>query len=228
MSEVEIRRPERWGVPLAADMSDDDVQHVMQMKFFARMAEANFSKKIPLEGIIRNDARLLRCSDGEIIVRQGDWGNSAFFLLTGAVRIEIERGKNSMPPELLGRSPVQRKTFFQALKQLWTRSRHSEVRDLSSYSTSANSGDASETRVYLQDFPTVINQCRTTRLEAFEFFGEQSALGRIERTANVFADGDCELLELRWQGIRDLMSRIDWLRERVDERFRGCVCYYMK
>ncbi len=150
-------------------------------------------------------------------------GNSAFFLLSGSIRVEIERGRNAFPAELLGRSRVRRRSFFEALSQLWNRSRHVEQRDLSTYlaSDSAGSrGQGKDTRVYLQDFSTVIDRYRTTRIDAVEFFGEQSALGRIERTASVFADGDCELLEIRWQGIRDIINRVPWLRERIDERFR--------
>lgn len=221
MNDVHISRPERWGIPFSEDMTDEDVARLMSVPLFSQMDPARFSTRIPLEGILKNDSRLLQCGHGEIIVREGDWGNSAFFLLSGAVRIEIERGRDAMPPEMLGRAPVRRKTFFEALKQLWTRPRHTEVRDVSKYGSTSNTTQGTDTRIFLQDFSQVVNRFKTTKLEAIEFFGEQSALGRIERTATVFADGECELLEIRWQGIRDLMSRVEWLRERVDNRFRA-------
>lgn len=221
MSGVQISRPERWNVPFSDEMTDDDVADLMSQPLFSQMDPKKFSGKIPLAGILKNDARLRNCEHGEIIVREGDWGNSAFFLLSGAVRVNIERGRDVMSPELTGRAPVKQKSFFQALKQLWTRPRHSEVRNLSQPGVAQKKGEGSDTRVFLQDFSHVIDVYKTTKIEAIEFFGEQSALGRIERTATVFADGDCLLLELRWQGIRDLMSRVDWLRERVDNRFRA-------
>lgn len=225
MSSVPISRPDRWGVPFSDQMSDEDVDRLLTLPLFApeRIDPERFSSRIPLAGILRNDAALRRCREGEIIIREGDWGNSAFFLLSGAIRIEIERGRNAFPAELLGRSPVRRRSFMEALSQLWSRTPHTEQRDLSTYlpAASANSrGQGLDTRVYLQDFSTVIDRYRTTRVEAVEFFGEQSALGRIERTASVFADDDCELLEVRWQGIRDIINRVPWLRERIDERFR--------
>lgn len=222
MSDVQISRPERWGVPFDADMQQGDVDRLLSTPLFSQMEQSKFSAKIPLSGILKNDSRLLQCSHGEIIVRKGDWGNSAFFLLSGSVRVEIGPGRDGMPPEVLGRAPVERKSFFEALKQLWSRPRHTEVRDLANYgSNKTNSGKGSDTRVFLQDFSQVVDRYKTTKIDAVEFFGEQSALGRIERTATVFADGDCELLEIRWQGIRDLMSRVDWLRDRVDNRFRA-------
>ncbi|MEO2036607.1 MAG: cyclic nucleotide-binding domain-containing protein [Planctomycetaceae bacterium] len=224
-SSVQISRPERWGVPFSDQMTDADVDRLLSLSLFSseRINSEKFSNRIPLAGILKNDARLRQCTTGEIIIREGDWGNSAFFLLSGSIRIEIERGRHAFPAELLGRSPVRRKSFFGILSQLWNRSRHTEQRDLSTYAPAALAGShgrGKDTRVYLQDFSTVIDRYKTTRVEAVEFFGEQSALGRIERTASVFADGDCELLEIRWQGIRDIISRVPWLRERIDERFR--------
>ena len=224
MSDLQISRPERWGVPFAADMHDDEVERLMSISLFSQIDQSKFSGKIPLSGILKNDSRLLKCSHGEIIVRKGDWGNSAFFLLSGSVRVEIEPGREGMPPEVLGRAPVKRKSFFEALKQLWSRPRHTEVRNLSTYTSGSNAGikgKGSDTRVFLQDFSRVVERYKTTKMDAVEFFGEQSALGRIERTATVFADGECEMLEIRWQGIRDLMSRVEWLRDRVDDRFRA-------
>ena len=225
MSTVQISRPDRWDVPFSEQMSDEDVARLLTMPLFSqdRINPEKFSSRIPLSGILKNDARLRRCTEGEIILREGDWGNSAFFLLSGAVRIEIERGRNAFPAQLLGRSPVRRKSFVKAISQLWNRSPHTEQRDVSSYADDAkpiNRRHGQDTRVYLQDFSTVVERYKTTRIEAVEFFGEQSALGRIERTASVFADGDCELLEIRWQGLRDIMNRVPWLRERIDERFR--------
>jgi Fe-S-cluster-containing dehydrogenase component/CRP-like cAMP-binding protein len=225
MSAVQISRPDRWGVPFSDQMTDEDVERLLALRLFRedQIDPGRFSKRLPLAGILKNDACLRRCTEGEIIIREGDWGNSAFFLLSGAIRVEIERGRNRLPAELLGRAPVRRRSFLQALSQLWNRSPHVEQRDLTAYSTessSTSSGQGRDTRVYLQDFASVVDRYKTTRIEAVEFFGEQSALGRIERTASVFADGDCELLEIRWQGIRDIMSRVPWLRERIDERFR--------
>lgn len=225
MSTLQISRPDRWGVPFSDQMTDEDVARLLTLPLFSseRIDPDKFSSRIPLAGILKNDAALRRCTEGEIIIREGDWGNSAFFLLSGSIRIEIERGRNAFPAELLGRSPVRRKTFLEAISQLWNRSPHAEQRDLTTYSSNASSGSrgqGKDTRVYLQDFSAVIDLYKTTKIDAVEFFGEQSALGRIERTASVFADGVCELLEVRWQGIRDIINRVPWLRERIDERFR--------
>ena len=51
-------------------------------------------------------------------------------------------------------------------------------------------------------------------------FGELAALGRTPRTATVFAEGDVYLLEIRWQGLRDIMHRDDAMKQHIDRLFR--------
>jgi Fe-S-cluster-containing dehydrogenase component/CRP-like cAMP-binding protein len=53
-----------------------------------------------------------------------------------------------------------------------------------------------------------------------ELFGELAALTRTPRTATVIADAVCVLLEIRWQGLRDLMRRTPALRQHVERLYR--------
>ncbi len=59
-----------------------------------------FPKTIPLEGIILNDARLLAFEKGEIVLREGDYGNSAFLILKGKVKVVINP---PLPADQIGR-----------------------------------------------------------------------------------------------------------------------------
>jgi Fe-S-cluster-containing dehydrogenase component/CRP-like cAMP-binding protein len=79
-----------------------------------------------------------------------------------------------------------------------------------------------EVRVFLQDVPRVLNEHRTDVMRAGEFFGEIAALSRMPRTSTIFADGDktVELLEIRWQGLRDLMKYDDALRTHINKIYR--------
>jgi len=61
----------------------------MQNPIIAAIDSTAFPKIIPLSGIIENDTRLIKFSAGEIVVREGDYGNSAFVVLSGKVKVVI-------------------------------------------------------------------------------------------------------------------------------------------
>ena len=210
-----IHKPQRWDVPFSSAMKSEDVDRVLTMPPFNRLDPKKFGSKVSLRGILQNDCRLVRCQQGDIIIRRGDWGNSAFFVLTGSVCVEKETEDNPLPIAMLGRMETKRKTFFQALAQLWRNRRQPEVRDLAAEkldSRIAQSGSGENVRSYLQDVPVVLDKYKTEQIHAGQFFGELAALGRMARTATIFADHQAELLEIRWQGLRDIMRRDDNLR----------------
>jgi Fe-S-cluster-containing dehydrogenase component/CRP-like cAMP-binding protein len=78
-----------------------------------------------------------------------------------------------------------------------------------------------DVRVFLQDLPRVLDEHRTEQMTAGDLFGEIAALSRMPRTATIFADSDdAELLEIRWQGLRDLMKYDDALRAHINKIYR--------
>jgi len=217
-----IQRPERWAIPFSSEMTDADVDRLLTIEPFASLDPTRFRGKVTLRGILKNDTRLLRCQPGDIVVRQGDWGNSAFLVVTGNVRVELGSAAN-LPSEILGHQPVRRKSLLQIIAQLWKNSSEPEVRDVAAYRGDpriGTRGTGEQTRVYLQDVSAVLSKCQTATIEAGQFFGESAALGRTPRQATVFAERSTELLEIRWQGLRDLMRRDDALQKHIDAVFR--------
>jgi Fe-S-cluster-containing dehydrogenase component/CRP-like cAMP-binding protein len=215
-----LARPQRWDGPFGPDMTDADVQRLLARPEFAGINADRFPRNTPLAGILKNDARLVRCQPGDIVVREGDYGNSAFLILTGKLRVVLAPG---LPGEMLGRLPAKKKSFLAALAQLWTNRRIPEVRDVARYQMKGlrKTDDAAASRVFLQDVPAVLDEHKTALLEAGALFGELAALGRVPRTATVFAEADAELLEIRWQGLRDLRKFDDGWRKMIDERYRA-------
>jgi Fe-S-cluster-containing dehydrogenase component/CRP-like cAMP-binding protein len=185
----------------------------------AAIHAAKFPSHIPLAGILTNDTRIMRYQPGDLIVREGDYGNSAFLILSGKVRVVVSPG---LPGELLGRRTRRKKSVVESLSQLWTNRRIPEVRDTQRDTNRSlrKEGDAQHARVFLQDIPAILNAHKTAELLEGALFGELAALGRVPRTATVFAETEATLLEIRWQGLRELRKYDEGWRRKIDERYR--------
>jgi CRP-like cAMP-binding protein len=95
-----IQRPQRWDEPFGPDMTDADVDRVLSTPPFDKIDPSKFPPKSSLRDIVKNDTRINRYLEDEIIVREGDYGNSAFLIVEGAVRVFLE----NIDKERLGRT----------------------------------------------------------------------------------------------------------------------------
>ncbi len=217
---LRIPRPQRWSVPFADEMSDEQVDALLARPPFSLIDASRFPPRLPLRGVLKNDTRLRLFQTGDIVVREGDYGNSAFIILSGSVQVALD----SLPARLLGRRTSEKKTWWSSFSQLWTNHRESEVRSLATdtleLALRARRSSDSHPHVFLQDLPRVMPAYKTVQLEAGEVFGEIAALGRTPRTSTVIADGNTELLEIRWQGLRELRLFAPQWKEHIDRLFR--------
>src|SRR5215216_3709878 len=152
--EIVIPRPQRWDVPFGP-MTEMDIDRLLAIDPFCGIDASAFPSTIPLRGILMGDTRIGRFKAGDIVVREGDYGNSAFLVLSGSVRVMLER----LDPALLGRDSPPKRGLLQAIAQLWQNSRVPEARkDNRAHNDENGSGSREEdgtTRVFLQDFPRI-------------------------------------------------------------------------
>ncbi len=219
--EIVIRRPQRWDVPFGDGMTEDDVEQLLRMEPFRSIDAGAFPAALSLRGILASDTRIVKFQSGDLIVREGDYGHSAFLILAGSVRVVLER----LNPQLLGRDEAPRRSWVQAIAQLWQNAKLPEVRARIDGESPANTAvgtrrEGDSTRVFLQDVPRLLEHTGTVQLGGGEIFGELAALSRTPRTATVIADVPAVLLEIRWQGLRDLMRRTPVIREHVERLYR--------
>ena len=214
-----LSRPRRWDVPFSRDMTATEVGRLLRIAPFKDMDPDNFPKSAQLQDILKNDARLRQFKPGEIIVREGDYGTSAFMVLSGTAEVVLSPG---LPPRLVGRSETRRRGLFRALAQLWSNSDEEEVVRVGQSNGLVAAGDSvSEPGVILQDIPRVLNGQRTATITVGDVFGEIAALSRMPRTATILANaGGSEMLEIRWQGLRDLMRYAPQVRKFIDGIYR--------
>ncbi len=217
-----IERPQRWDAAFDPAMTEADVERLLAIPPFSQMAPENFPKRTPLREILRHDTSIRRYRQGEIITRQGDYGTSAFLILSGTTRVVL---KPDLAPALLGRQAPVKKGILRTLAQLWGGRRPPESFQRAQLRPNAGVGarqnENQEVHVFLQDLPRVLDQHRTEEMAAGDFFGEIAALSRMPRTSTIFAASDtAELLEIRWQGLRDLMRADDQLRQHINRIYR--------
>jgi Fe-S-cluster-containing dehydrogenase component/CRP-like cAMP-binding protein len=218
---VLIQRPRRWDNPFSADMTDANVDRIHEIDLFRNMDADGFPASTPLREIVRNDMCIRRYRSGDIVIRAGDYGTSAFIVMSGKVRAVLPPG---LPNDVLGRAELPRKGLWAAFRQLWKNAKLPEVRDPTRYTRARGTGTrqlgTEETRIFLQDVPKILEENRTVKIGPGEMFGEIAALAREARTTTIFADGDAELVEVRRQGIRDIRRRADEFRQYIDKLYR--------
>lgn len=215
-------RPQRWDAAFDPEMTDAGVEQLLATAPFSRMNRENFPRHASLRDILKHDTRIRTFKRGEIIVREGDYGTSAFLVMTGKVRVVLGP---DLPPSVLGRRVSKRKNLFRVLAQLWSNTKAPESvnpAQMKQDSRVAERRAGDEVKIFLQDVPRILNEYRTATLEAGEFFGEIAALSRMPRSASIFAESEqAELVEIRWQGLRDLMKHDEALRKHIDEIYRA-------
>jgi len=218
---VELQRPERWDNPFSRDMTRAEVDRVLDLPPLNEIEPGNFPSTASLRDVIRNDTRIRRFARGDIVVRQGDYGNSAFFVLSGTARVILQP---HLPAEALGRKATPRRGVLQAVRQFWSNAKLPEVRDVRRYGGDAQvrltRSDGDEFRVTLRDPDKVIRDHRTATFEPGGMFGEIAAIARAPRVATIYSDSESEMLEIRWQGLRDIRRRDSGFRDKVDHAYR--------
>jgi len=207
-----LDRPRRWDAPFDPDFPSEAVDRLLALAPFSAMNPESFPRSATLPDILSNDTAIRTFKAHELIVREGDYGTSAFLILKGCARVVLSPG---LPPSAVGRKEPSKKGLLRSLAQLWSNPREDEVVAHRRRQTEASRS------VFLQDVPRVLGEHKTAGMHAGDFFGEIAALSRMPRTATIFAEeDDTQLLEIRWQGLRDLLKYDPALRAHVDKIYR--------
>lgn len=214
-----VSRPQRWDEPYGAEMTPEIVAGLLLQKPFCDMDRSLFPKRLQLEDILLNDARVVDFSDGDIIVREGDYGNSAFLILDGTVSVMLD----NLPNYMLGRKQNKKLGIFGLLDQLLSKHSVPEYREeiRAGQEVGIRKKNKQEASIFVQDVPRVLGKHKHVDLDAGELFGELAALGRTPRTATILSKGTSQLLEIRWQGLREIRNFAPAWKQSIDAMYRS-------
>ena len=144
---------------------------------------------------------------GDVILREGDYGDSAYFVVKGSAEVLLER------PGGAGRRPPPRvRGGAHAVPGVTVRGAKPGAENM------IGRGLVTQTLV-LTVAPAAIAPGKAV-LEAGEVFGEISALSRYPVSATVRAATDIRLLEIRLPGLRMLQASSKDFKKFLDTRYR--------
>jgi len=85
-----VVRPKRWENPFDPEISESDIEKILDLPLFRKIDRTGFPATGSLRDIVANDTRILNYRRGDIIVRQGYYGNSVFIVIKGTWRNRAE------------------------------------------------------------------------------------------------------------------------------------------
>ncbi len=198
------------------ELSEEVVARILAGPMFSDLDASAFPRSVALADVVRNDARMRRCLPGEVVVREGDYGNSAFVILSGGVRVILPPG---LPPEALGRRSRSHSGLGTSLGRFFGKPR-AAVRNAERPHMAVTRAIGNAFLTLLDNHEEIPQNYPTVVLASGQIFGEIAVLGRSPRNATVYAEETTELVEIRWQGLRDIRRRDPAFRRRVDKLYQ--------
>ena len=202
-SRAELRKRYEQRIQL---MAPADPELLSSLPLFSGVPDKARAKVIEK---VRKYLHVVTFRKGEEILREGEYSDSAFYIIRGAVEVilkglqarqtkrptpRVRGGAHVAPPGRPGARPGAEAMVGQA------------------------SGSST---VILSAVPAAIVPGKRTILETGDIFGEISALSRYPVSATVKADSAVRLLQIRLPGLRMLTATSKEFKKFVDERYRS-------
>lgn len=188
--ELRARHERRLRLLVPAEMAE-----LRTLTLFAGIPEKARDKVIEK---VRKYLHVLPLPAGEVVLREGDYSDSAYFLIAGEVEV------------LLGPARAERPVVRGGAHVGQAPARRPEAEAMIGRTTS----------IVLADVEAVLQPGQSKRLPAGEIFGEMAALSRYPVSATVRAASEVRLLQIRLPGLRMLLATSKDFKKFLDTRYR--------
>ena len=184
------------------EITEAELQAILSSPPMSEIDQSFFPATRNLRDILIKECKLKKYQKGDIVIREGDFGTSAFIVIKGSVYYLLDK----LAVKYLGRQAKRKKISVLSDFLAQFKSNSIEELRLPEQIEQIGLGKKAKTKKhsYINKVDIVLSKLRKTLLEQGEIFGEISAFGRDPRSATVVANEDTVLLEIYWQGIRDL------------------------
>ena len=176
----------RPNIPLPPGQQIIEIDRLKQFPYLNKLSEVTLKKLQPNIWEALYEA-------GQLILREGDYNDAAFFLVEGTVEVRLRPAAGASAP-----GPAAK-------------------------SAASLAADRSVDRtVILQDLPVEIRPGERAYIEAGEIFGERSALSRYPIAADVYALTEVRTLRIRLPALRLMFKQRELaeFKKLIDDRYR--------
>jgi CRP-like cAMP-binding protein/Fe-S-cluster-containing dehydrogenase component len=156
---------------------------------------------------VRTYMHLVEFAADDVILREGDYSDSAYYVMNGAVEVVLGRTGAGAAARPLVRGGAH----VPAAQRPGARPKSAGM---------VGRGSGTGGTVVLSAFPTSVEPGKRTILEQGEIFGELSALSRYPASATVRAAGPVRLLQIRLRGLRTLAQTSKEFKAFLDKRYK--------
>ncbi len=208
-------------------MSDQIIDQIENSELFLDIDETGFPAHLPLRSILKNDSRIRQYKKDQVIVRAGEYVNSAHIILSGSAFQILPPG---LEPIYLGQKKQSGQSVLRSIYHWIKRPRVSEQRELTkakSGATNKHHLDAELDRYFIPYINRLIESSGLDYqlLKAGDVIGESAVLGRNEVTNTVVSCETTIALEIRWQGLRDIRKWAPGFKKTIDDLYRSQGLY---
>jgi CRP-like cAMP-binding protein/Fe-S-cluster-containing hydrogenase component 2 len=199
---AEPKQDGRPNIPIAPGQRVFELEQLKQFPLLSKLSEVTLKKLQP-------NIWEAEYAAGEIILREGDYNDAAFYLLEGTAEVRLRpSAASSQAPQAVPRASLKDRLAAR----------------LSPKTTPPPSSpqlSPSDT-VILQDLPVEIRPGARAYLEPGDIFGEMSALSRFPISADVYALTPVRALLIRVPALRLMFKQKDLaeFKQLIDDRYR--------